>query len=92
MSPLSRVLAMVDSANGISAELDPRGVSLRPGQPDGVARARAGRGVGRHERGDVIASEGVGTTHARLFDTRGYFGETLADALRRAARLDAVAS
>ena len=30
VSPLSRVLAMVDSANGISAELDPRAFLFVP--------------------------------------------------------------
>ena len=77
MSPLSRVLAMVDSANGISAELDPKAFRFVPvNLTVSLARAPEGEWVGM-SAATSIAGEGVGTTHARLFDTRGFFGESL---------------
>jgi hypothetical protein len=77
VSPLSRVLAMVDSANGISAELDPKAFLFVPvNLTVSLARAPEGEWVGM-SAATSIASEGVGTTHARLFDTRGFFGESL---------------
>ena len=77
VTALARALAMVDSANGISAELDTRAFLFVPVTLTvSLARAPEGEWVGMSAR-TAIAGEGVGTTHARLFDARGYFGESL---------------
>jgi hypothetical protein len=77
VSALARTLAMVDSANGISAELDPRATLFVPvNLTVSLARAPEGEWIGM-SAATSIASEGTGTTRARLFDTRGYFGESL---------------
>jgi hypothetical protein len=77
VSALSRVLAMVDSANGVSAELSPRAFLFVPvNLTVSLARAPEGEWVGMSAK-TSIAREGVGTTHARLFDRTGYFGESL---------------
>jgi Thioesterase-like superfamily len=77
VSALGRTLAMVDSANGISAELAPRAFLFVPvNLTVSLARAPEGEWVGMSAK-TSIAGEGVGTTHARLFDARGYFGESL---------------
>jgi hypothetical protein len=77
VSPLARALAMVDSANGISAELEPRAFLFVPvNLTVSLTRAPEGEWVGMSAK-TSIASEGVGTTHARLFDTRGFFGQSL---------------
>jgi hypothetical protein len=77
VSPLARALAMVDSANGISAELEPREHLFVPvSLTVSLLRAPEGEWVGM-SAATSIAREGVGTTHARLFDARGYIGESL---------------
>ncbi len=77
VSPLARVLAMVDSANGISAELEPRSFLFVPvNLTVSLTRAPDGEWVGMSAV-TSISSEGVGTTRARLFDLGGYFGESL---------------
>ena len=76
-TPLARVLAMVDSANGISAELDVRQFLFVPvNLTVSLARLPEGEWVGMRAE-TMIASEGVGTTRARLFDSRGTIGRAL---------------
>jgi hypothetical protein len=68
---------MVDSANGISAELDPRTHLFVPvNLTVSLARAPEGDWVGM-SAATSISAEGVGTSHARLFDARGHIGESL---------------
>ncbi len=77
VSAIARTMAMVDSANGISAELDVRKFLFVPvNLTVSIARMPEGEWVGMHAR-TALASEGAGTTHARLFDAHGYFGESL---------------
>jgi acyl-CoA thioesterase len=77
VSALARALAMVDSANGISAELDVRKFLFVPvNLTVSIDRAPLGEWVGMSAK-TRLASEGVGTTHARLFDETGYLGESL---------------
>jgi acyl-Coa thioesterase superfamily protein/acyl-CoA thioesterase superfamily protein len=77
VTPLGRVLAMVDSANGISAELDPATYLFVPvNLTVSLTREAEGEWVGMQAK-TRIAAEGVGTTHARLFDVRGFLGESL---------------
>jgi len=74
---LARALAMVDSANGISAELDVRKFLFVPvNLTVSIDREPVGEWVGMSAQ-TRLASEGVGTTHARLFDEHGYLGESL---------------
>jgi len=76
-SQLARVLAMVDSANGISAELDVRKYLFVPvNLTVSLARLPEAEWVGMRAV-TSIAREGVGTTHARLFDPRGFCGYAL---------------
>ncbi len=76
-SPLARVLAMVDSANGISAELDVRRYLFVPVHLSvSLTRALRGEWVGMRAV-TQIAADGVGTTRARLFDAAGPLGEAL---------------
>jgi hypothetical protein len=80
-TPLARALAMVDSANGISAELDVKKYLFVPVNLS-VSMTRAPRcddgapWVGMQAT-TSIAPDGVGTTRARLFDDDGFFGEAL---------------
>jgi hypothetical protein len=77
VSAIARTLAMVDSANGISAELDVRKFLFVPvNLTVSIDRAPVGEWVGMSAK-TRLASEGVGTTHARLFDETGYFGESV---------------
>ena len=77
VTPLARVLSMVDSANGISAELDPRAFLFVPVTLTvSLAREPSGEWVGMSAKTKITA-EGVGTTHADLFDEAGYLGESL---------------
>jgi len=76
-SPLERLLLMVDSANGISGELDPRRWLFVP-----VALTVS---LGRHPRTEwvgmrartALEPDGLGTTHALLFDEAGVLGHAL---------------
>jgi len=77
VTPLSRVLAMVDSANGISAELGldthlfvPVNLTVSLARPP-ATEWTAMRAV------TSLSSDGVGVTRARLFDERGRIGEAL---------------
>lgn len=77
VSPLAHAMVLVDSANGISAELDPGEFLFVPvNLTVSIARMPEGEWLGMSARTE-IASEGVGTVHARLFDDRGYFGKAL---------------
>jgi hypothetical protein len=77
VSPLSRVLAMVDSANGISAELG-LGTHLFVPVNLTVSLARLPATEWTSMRAVTsMASDGVGVTRARLFDERGWIGEAL---------------
>jgi hypothetical protein len=77
VSPLSRVLAMVDSANGISAELDVSQYLFVPvNLTVSLAREPATEWTAMRAV-TSISSDGVGVTRARLFDERGVIGEAL---------------
>jgi hypothetical protein len=73
-SPLERMLLMVDSANGISAELDPSRYTFVPVELTvAVHRHPRTEWVGMRAR-TVIDSAGVGLTRADLFDQAGFLG------------------
>lgn len=77
LSPLARVLAMVDSANGISAELDPTEYLFVPVNLT-VALARHPHGEWTGMRATTsLSDDGVGVTRAHLYDERGSIGEAL---------------
>ncbi len=77
VSPLARVLAMVDSANGISAELDVRAYLFVPvNLTVTLLRHPVGEWVAMRAV-TSLATDGVGLTHARLFDERGPIGYAL---------------
>jgi len=76
-SPLVRLLAMVDSANGVSWEVDFSTHMFVPvNLTVSITRSPQGEWVGMHAF-TALAGDGVGTTRARLFDTRGNVGEAL---------------
>lgn len=76
-SPLGRLLLMVDSANGVSAELDPGRFTFVPVELTvGVRRAPRTEWVGMRAR-TTIDADGVGTTRAELFDEAGWLGTAL---------------
>ena len=76
-SQVARLLAMVDSANGISAELDVREYLFVPvSLTVSLARAPVGEWMGMAAR-TLVAGSGGGTTHATLFDSAGSLGEAL---------------
>jgi hypothetical protein len=77
VSPLARVLAMVDSANGISAELDPTAHLFVPVNLS-IALARLPDTEWTGMRAVTsMADDGVGVTRAELYDERGNIGEAL---------------
>jgi len=77
VSPLARVLAMVDSANGISAELDVGKYLFVPvNLTVSLARLPTSEWVGMRAE-TAIATEGVGITKARIFDEQGTIGEAI---------------
>jgi hypothetical protein len=77
VSPVARALAMVVSANGISAELPVRDYLFVPvNLTVSLTRAPEGEWVGMRAE-TQLSSEGVGTTRARLFDARGTIGQAL---------------
>jgi acyl-CoA thioesterase len=76
-SPLVRLLTMVDSANGVGWEVDFRTYMFVPvNLTVSITRSPQGEWVGMHAI-TALASDGVGTTRARLFDAQGYVGEAL---------------
>ena len=75
VSPLLQALLMVDSANGISAELDFTSSTFVPvNLAVAFTRAPGGEWIGMTAH-TALAGDGVGTTRARLFDRRGVFAE-----------------
>jgi hypothetical protein len=77
VTPLARVLAMVDSANGISAELDVGAYLFVPVNLT-VTLARLPEAEWTGMRAVTsLASDGIGFTRARLFDEKGTLGEAL---------------
>jgi hypothetical protein len=77
VTPLQRILAMVDSANGISAELDVAKFLFVPVNLNvSLTRYPAGEWTGMRAV-TSISSDGIGTTRARLFDQRGEIGRAL---------------
>lgn len=76
-SPLGRLLLIVDSANGISAELNPSRFTFVPVELTvSVRRHPRTEWVGMRAT-TTIDPDGVGTTHAELFDEAGYLGTAL---------------
>lgn len=77
VTPLQRVLAMVDSANGASAELDVAQWLFVPvNLTVSLHRHPVGEWTGM-EVSTAIAPNGVGTTRGHLFDESGSIGEVL---------------
>jgi hypothetical protein len=77
ISPLGRLLLMVDSANGISAELPPSRFTFVPVELTvSVLRHPRTEWVGMSAR-TTLDGDGVGHTHAELFDQEGYLGTAL---------------
>ena len=73
-SPLGRLLLMVDSANGISAELPPSRFTFVPVELTvSVLRAPRTEWVGMRAQ-TWMAPDGVGQTRADLFDEEGPLG------------------
>jgi hypothetical protein len=76
-SAVARLLTMVDSANGVSWEVDFREHTFVPVVLSvSVTRAPQGEWVGMQAR-TSLTGDGVGTTRARLFDAKGTLGEAL---------------
>jgi hypothetical protein len=77
VSPLGRLLLMVDSANGISAELQPSQFTFVPVELTvSVLRHPRTEWVGMSAR-TTLDGDGIGHTHADLFDEAGYLGTAL---------------
>jgi hypothetical protein len=77
VSPLGRLLLMVDSANGISFELSFRRFTFVPVELTvSVLRHPRTEWVGMSAR-TTIDGDGIGHTHADLFDEAGYLGTAL---------------
>ncbi len=77
VSPLARLLAMVDSANGLSAELDlGRYLFVPVNLTVSLARHPETEWVGMRSV-TSLAGDGGGITRAHLFDERGLLGEAL---------------
>jgi hypothetical protein len=73
-SPLERLILMVDSANGISAELAPSRFTFVPVELSvGMRRAPRTEWVGMRARTTIVA-DGIGQTVAELFDEAGFLG------------------
>ncbi|HEY1692115.1 MAG TPA: thioesterase family protein [Polyangiaceae bacterium] len=77
VTPLARVLAMVDSANGVSREADMKDYLFVPvNLTVSLTRAPAGEWTAMAAE-TSLAREGTGTTRADLFDERGPIGFAL---------------
>jgi Thioesterase-like superfamily len=77
LTPLQRVLLMLDSANGVSAELPIRSWTFVPVDFNVVLyRYPRGRWVGMDAR-TVVGDEGIGMTFARVFDDHGTLGRSV---------------
>jgi hypothetical protein len=74
LTPLERVMLMVDSANGISAALDPSKFLFVPVELTvAVRRPPRTEWIGMHAE-TLIEPDGIGQTRAELFDEEGYIG------------------
>lgn len=74
-TPLLRALLLVDSANGISAELDFAAYTFVPvNLTVAFTRAPEGEWIGM-AASTALAGDGVGTARADLFDRRGVFAQ-----------------
>lgn len=77
LTPLQRVLLMLDSANGVSAELPVKEWTFVPVDFNLVLyRHPVGEWVGMDAR-TVIGGEGIGMTYARVFDEEGNIGRSV---------------
>ncbi len=77
ISGLERLLVMLDSANGVSAELDLREWTFVPvDQTLVLHRHPEGEWVGMAAR-TTLGSAGIGLTRTRVFDAKGVFGRSL---------------
>jgi hypothetical protein len=77
VTPLARVLLMVDSANGLSAVLDVEKYLFVPvNLTVSLERYPVAEWVGMHAE-TSLTSDGVGITRAHIFDERGMIGEAL---------------
>lgn len=77
ISPLCQILLMVDSANGISAELPPEQFLFVPVELTvSTFRHPVTQWVGMSAQ-TTISPDGIGQVHADLFDEQGYLGEAL---------------
>jgi hypothetical protein len=77
VSALGRLLLMVDSANGISAELSPAKFTFVPVELTvSVLRHPRTEWVGMSAR-TTLDGDGIGHTHADLFDEAGYLGHAM---------------
>lgn len=77
MSPLQRVLVMLDAANGVSAELDPRAWTFVPVDLTCVLfGAPASAWVGMDAR-TTIGDDGLGLARTTIFDEHRVIGRSL---------------
>ena len=77
VTPLARALAMVDSANGISMEVPvTKFLAVPVNLTVSLSRLPEDEWVGMRAK-TTISKQGVGTTHATLFDARGTIGEAV---------------
>ena len=77
VTPLSRALAMVDSANGISMEVEAREFLAVPvNLTVSMTVTPRGEWVGMSAR-TAMSRDGAGTTRARVFDREGGIGEAV---------------
>jgi hypothetical protein len=77
VTPLARVLLMIDSANGLSAVLDVEKYLFVPvNLTVSLERYPAGEWVGMHAS-TSLTNDGVGITRAHVFDERGMIGEAV---------------
>jgi len=77
IDPLESLMLMVDSANGISAELDHRAWTFVPVDLTlGLHRLPEGEWVGMDAR-TVIEGDGVGQTSTIVFDSKGKVGQSV---------------
>ena len=75
--PLDALMLMIDSANGISAELDILNWSFVPVDISvGMYRLPEGPWVGMDAR-TVMGNDGIGQTTTDIFDTRGKIGQSI---------------
>lgn len=77
MDGLESLILMIDSANGISAELDIRNWTFVPiDMTVGIYRQLIGPWVGMEAR-TSMGDDGIGQTSATIFDTKGRVGKSI---------------